>query len=257
MNVKKILVIEDDVSIQSTIFEFLQTEGYEVYLAMNGKQGIQIAQSVTPDIIICDIMMPEMDGYEVLNNLSSSNITAPIPFIFLSARSEKPEVRHGMDMGADDYLTKPFKLDDLLHAVQSRLKKSEMMKKNCPQQTEDNNTAKNKLGIDDHVMLSINDQPLFFPLAEIECITAEAEYTYVHSVSGQKMLVRKLLKEWESILPGNFFIRIHRSTIINIKSVNKIDKWFNHSLAVSLKHNNEKFVISRRYYSKLKNKMDF
>ncbi len=257
MNAKKILVIEDDVNIQSTIFEFLQAEGFEVFLAMNGRQGIQIAQTVLPSLIICDIMMPEMDGFEVLKNLSSSASTSSIPFIFLSARSENPDVRQGMNSGADDYLTKPFKLDDLLDAVQSRLRKKELSGSITNPCNDEKSQTKNKLTIDDHVMLYINDEPGFMPLADIMCITAEAEYSYVHNSAGQKFLVRKLLKEWESILPENFFLRIHRSTIINIKYINKIDRWFNHSLSVSLKNSKEKFVISRRYYSKLRNKMEF
>lgn len=257
MSSKKILVVEDDVNIQSTIFEFLQAEGYEVFLAMNGRQGIQLAQTVLPSLIICDIMMPEKDGFEVLKDLSSTPSTASIPFIFLSARTEKPEVRQGMDSGADDYLTKPFKLDDLLHAVQSRLRKKELRDQQLSPCNEEKSEVKGKLSIDDHVMLYINDQPGFVPLADIVCITSDAEYTHVHNIAGQKLLVRKLLKEWESILPENLFLRIHRSTIINIKYINKIDKWFNHSLSVSLKNSKEKFVISRRYYSKLRNKMEF
>ena len=95
--------------------------------APNGKIGIEIAKEKLPDIIVCDIMMPEVDGYGVLENLAAEEKTKHIPFIFLSAKTEHKEIRKGMDMGADDYLTKPFEEGDLISAIESRLAKSELL----------------------------------------------------------------------------------------------------------------------------------
>jgi CheY-like chemotaxis protein len=124
---KKILLIEDDNSLRENTEELLELAGYSVATASNGKIGIRAAMDILPDLVICDIMMPEIDGYGVLENLSSDDKTSHIPFIFLSAKTEHKEVRRGMDMGADDYLTKPFEEEDLLSAIESRLAKAELL----------------------------------------------------------------------------------------------------------------------------------
>ncbi|MDT0678678.1 response regulator [Autumnicola musiva] len=120
---KKILLIEDDVTVRENTAELLELSEYEVQTASNGSHGIQRAGEIHPDIIICDIMMPETDGYGVLEALSKNPETANIPFIFLSAKTEHKDIRRGMDLGADDYLTKPFEEEDLLSAIESRLAK--------------------------------------------------------------------------------------------------------------------------------------
>jgi CRP-like cAMP-binding protein/CheY-like chemotaxis protein len=127
---KSILVIEDNEEVRENLEEILELAGYEVNQAANGKLGVQQAIASPPDLIICDIMMPELDGFGVLNILSKRPATADIPFIFLTAKSEKTDFRRGMDLGADDYLTKPFYKDELLKVVETRLKKSERLKKN-------------------------------------------------------------------------------------------------------------------------------
>jgi diguanylate cyclase (GGDEF)-like protein len=119
----QILVIEDDANVRTLILKLLQAEGFEVINASDGRAGVQLAQVYEPDLIICDIMMPECDGYEVLNQLRQNPETANIPFIFLSAKSERVDLRQGMELGADDYLTKPFKRAELLGAVAARLSK--------------------------------------------------------------------------------------------------------------------------------------
>jgi len=122
----KILVIEDDFNLRKNICEILSVEEYEVECAENGISGLHKAQNVLPDLIISDIMMPEMNGFEVLDNLMKDPETASIPFLFLTAKAEPENVRKGMKTGADDYLIKPFNIDDLLAAIQVRLKKKEI-----------------------------------------------------------------------------------------------------------------------------------
>lgn len=127
MNKKyKILVIEDDTVLSSNICQLLDSEGYEVEYAENGKIGIEKAKSIHPDLILSDIMMPEADGYQVLEELMKSPETAIIPFIFLTAKNDIGSFRKGMSLGAEDYLFKPFSLDSLLQAIEVRLKKKEM-----------------------------------------------------------------------------------------------------------------------------------
>lgn len=125
----KILLIEDNPDMRENTAEILSLSGYDVSTAANGKEGVEMAKSMTPDIIICDIMMPVLDGYGVLHVLSKEPETSKIPFIFLTAKAEKADYRKGMIMGADDYLTKPFDDVELLDALEARLKKSELMKK--------------------------------------------------------------------------------------------------------------------------------
>ncbi|MGO3183564.1 MAG: response regulator [Aequorivita sp.] len=124
---KTIFLIEDDTALRENTAELLELSGYKVLTAPNGKIGIEKATREIPDIIICDIMMPEIDGYGVLEAMASNDKTKHIPFIFLSAKTEHKEIRKGMDMGADDYLTKPFDEQELLSAVESRLAKASIL----------------------------------------------------------------------------------------------------------------------------------
>ena len=124
---KKILLIEDNNEIRENTSEILELDGYEVITAENGKIGVELASNSKPDLIICDIMMPVLDGYGVLHLLTKNPETADIPFIFLTAKAERTDFRKGMDMGADDYITKPFDDVELLNAVESRLRKVEVL----------------------------------------------------------------------------------------------------------------------------------
>lgn len=119
----RILAIEDERHILENIIETLEIEGFEVEGASGGREGVEVAHQYQPDLILCDIMMPEFDGYSVLMTLRSDPTTATIPFVFLTALVARHAMRHGMELGADDYLTKPFTPDELLGAVRSRLEK--------------------------------------------------------------------------------------------------------------------------------------
>jgi len=120
---KKALIIEDNDDIREGTAEILDLAGYETYTAKNGRIGVDLAIKHLPDIILCDIMMPELDGYGVLYLLQKNPQTASIPFIFMTAKAERADMRKGMEMGADDYLTKPFDDVELFNAIESRLKK--------------------------------------------------------------------------------------------------------------------------------------
>ncbi|MBN8564732.1 response regulator [Leptolyngbya boryana CZ1] len=122
---KTILVIEDETQIRDNIAEILELAEFDVITAADGHIGLELAKSHRPDLIICDVMMPELDGFGVLENLRQSPYTATIPLIFLTARVERSDQRQGMNLGADDYLTKPFEPDELLTTIESRLKRQE------------------------------------------------------------------------------------------------------------------------------------
>ncbi|OOQ58734.1 response regulator [Mucilaginibacter pedocola] len=120
---KQVLIIEDNDDIRENVVEILELADFKVLQAANGKIGVDLALKNKPDIILCDIMMPDLDGYGVLYMLNKNPETATIPFIFLTAKAERVDLRKGMDMGADDYLTKPFDDIELLNAIETRLKK--------------------------------------------------------------------------------------------------------------------------------------
>jgi len=126
---KTILVIDDNHDLRENTAEILELAGYRTLTAENGKRGIDIATREIPSLIICDIMMPELDGYGVLHLLRKNTGTQNIPFIFLTAKTDRSDFRKGMDMGADDYVTKPFDDIELLNAVEVRLKKAEVLNK--------------------------------------------------------------------------------------------------------------------------------
>jgi DNA-binding response OmpR family regulator len=129
---KKILVIEDNNDIRENTAEILELAGYDVLTAENGRRGVDIATKEKPNVIICDIMMPELDGYGVLHLLRKNSETENVPFIFLTAKTERSDFRKGMEMGADDYITKPFDDSELLNAVEVRLKKSQILEQKYP-----------------------------------------------------------------------------------------------------------------------------
>lgn len=123
---KSILVIEDQPIMRQKTITILKMEGFEVLEARNGKEGIGLAHEELPDLILCDIMMPECDGYCVLQAVRLNRATATTPFIFLSAKGEKPDVRAGMNLGADDYLIKPTPRTDLLEAIEARFERQRL-----------------------------------------------------------------------------------------------------------------------------------
>ena len=152
---KKILLIEDDVVLRENTAELLELSNYDVIAASNGKIGVELAKTSLPNIIICDIMMPELDGYGVLEALAKNKKTKHIPFIFLSAKTERKDVRKGMDLGADDYITKPFEEDELISAIESRLAKAAILKDRSDDSQEHAATNEDELR-------TLNDLKIFF-----------------------------------------------------------------------------------------------
>lgn len=125
---RKVLLIEDDSVLRENTAELLVLSGYEVITASDGKKGVKKAKECLPNVIVCDIMMPELDGYGVLRALTQDTSTRHIPFLFLSAKTEREDIRKGMNLGADDYLTKPFEELELIKAIESRLARASILR---------------------------------------------------------------------------------------------------------------------------------
>lgn len=151
---KTILLIEDDTALRENTAELLELSDFRVLTAPNGRIGINKVNEHFPDLIVCDILMPEVDGYGVLESVSKNPKTSHIPFIFLSAKTEHREVRKGMNLGADDYISKPFEEEELMSAIQSRLAKAEIVSNVLPIKTNEKNG--------DSILRNLNELKSFF-----------------------------------------------------------------------------------------------
>ncbi len=251
----KILIIEDDASLIYNISSLLEEEGYQVVQANNGFIGIEKARNEKPDLIICDIMMPGLDGYQVKEELNKNNSTFDIPLLFLSARTDLIDFRKGMQLGADDYMFKPYIAANLLEVIELRIKKKNRIVAKLIEQNTTKGNNKNQLDNNDSIILKLGNKSNFVKISAIKFIQATSQYSNIYLSNGKCILVRKSLNYWESVLPTCTFNRIHRSTIININYLTKIERTLNNTHNVYLEGNSEPFILSRRYSAKFKNKL--
>lgn len=242
---KKIVVIEDDSSIRCNIVDILQSFNYEAIPASNGEDGIKIITEINPHCILCDIMMPGLNGYEVKNILSRTNNLAEIPFIFLSAKSDIADIRFGMNIGADDYISKPFSVNDLINAISSRIERLSVFRNIVPKNVS-NGVQSQK------IILKDKGNNKIINISDITVIQANKDYSYVHCSDGNKILSSKSLKEWESILNSDNFIRVHRSTIINSNCIKKVEKYYNRSYIAYLNNYDSAIIITQKFIIQLK-----
>lgn len=206
----KILVIEDHRDIRENISEILELDDYEVVQAENGKQGVELALSENPDLILCDIMMPELDGYGVLHILSKKASTMNIPFVFLSAKADKIDVRKGMTLGADDYITKPFDDTELLDVIDIRIKKANSFKNEYKSDAEGlKNFISDANSLDDLLEINRSQNLVHYKKKEDIFHSGEIPHQLYFVVSGkvktQKMSIdgKELITEIYS--EGDFF----------------------------------------------------
>jgi DNA-binding LytR/AlgR family response regulator len=245
----KILLIEDDLLLLSNIKEILEEEGFLIKTESDGENGIKTAHNWLPNLIICDISIPNKNGYEVLDAIQSYDKTKKTPFIFLTAKVEKEDVRRGMQLGADDYIFKPFDLDDLIKSINLRLEKSNLREL---KQSKDEENLNKIFEIDDKILVKTGNKMQFYSLKDLKYLRAESPYVHLKFVNGKHSLERKTLEEWEAKLPLKYFMRIHRSTIINTEFITKMERLSNTSYLIRLKDEDETFVISKRFSSKMK-----
>lgn len=245
---KKILVVEDDEIISDNLKNLLELQNYDVKVAENGKEGIDKAYIFKPDLVICDIMMPDITGFEVIDILSRENEFKQIPFLFLTALTDTTNYRKGMNLGADDYIFKPYDTENLLLVVKNRLQKFEFIKSFAVQQ----NSEKNKNTESEKIIIKLGNKSYPLSYNEIIYLMAERQYSNVYTTGKRKFVIKKSLKNWEIVLPTNLFIRIHRSYIININQISKIEKSNLNQYSVLLNNFNNPIQVSRRYYKNLK-----
>jgi len=202
---KTILLIEDNLEMRENTAEIMELANYTVITAVNGKDGVSKAKENVPDLIICDIMMPEMDGYGVLYILSKDPATCAIPFVFLTAKAEKSELRKGMNLGADDYVTKPFEEMELLNVIESRLERNELFKVGYEQNLQGlTNFIGKARGLDELSKLSEDRKVRIYKKKEV--IFYEGDYAgAIYFVSSGKVRTYKInedAKEYSVDLHG-------------------------------------------------------
>ncbi|MDF5720539.1 MAG: EAL domain-containing response regulator [Rhizonema sp. PD37] len=185
----KILVIEDEKLVRENIMDLLEAESFETITAADGRTGLELAASEAPDLILCDLILPEIDGYAVLRALREQSITAIIPFIFLSARASRADFRQGMDLGADDYITKPFTRAELLSAIACRLTKQASLRKYLA-----SNPGAKKLGSE----MQIIEMTLRRTLERKEFQQFQVYYQPQLDISSGKIIAVESLFRWQS-----------------------------------------------------------
>lgn len=239
-----ILLIEDNKDVRENTAEILELAGYKVSMAADGKKGVEQVNKEKPDLIICDIMMPVLDGYEVLHLISKNEVTANIPFIFLTAKAERSDLRKGMEMGADDYITKPFDKIELLNAVESRLKKIDSLKNEYKKDIEGitafiGNVAGKDVNIREpldffsgqkqefqkRLIVRFGEQIKVIEIDNIMYFFVENKITYLFTKTKLQYPVEHNLDELEKIIDPKIFFRINRQFIVNINSIEKMTNY--------------------------------
>ena len=233
---KTILILEDDVNVRMPVVDLLESEGFNVLAAGDGEAGLEMALNEEPDLIVSDVMMPKMDGYEVFKRLQADPITAVIPFIFLTAKTDPSDVREGLGIGADDYLTKPFQPEDLIRSIQTRLAKYERISE-AALSAESNSDF-------DYIYIKDGESCWFVEYDKIRLLESDDNYIRV-CFEDEKPLISRSLNYLEDRLPKKYFFRANRKQIINLKWIRNIQPWFSGGLLVTLR-DGTKVQMSRR-----------
>lgn len=252
---KRILIIEEDNQNTKNIEGLLSDSGYKTYLAENSFDGFEIAKRYFPDLILCSIHTKGNNGSNIIFDLMKFEQTSTIPIICLTENTNVKELRKLMNIGADDFIDKPFKNDDLLLSVKMRLKKHEAVKNKYQHFSADRFEEEEKEPeFDDHILVKIGNRLNFIKFSEIICVTALKEYSKINLENGKKIVVRKSLRRWIDVLPSDVFLQIHRATIINMNFIEEAKKINERSYQVKMKYMNESFILSKRFANKVRKK---
>lgn len=229
MNAKSILIIEDESALRETLSDLLSINGFNISVAENGKEGYQKILKVNPDLVICDVNMPGMNGFEVLSTVNSLMNKEIIPaFLFVTARTQLEDIKQGMKLGADDYITKPFESTDLLETIRMRLKKRDQLlnytgnsktaleKTSSTHETTPVSTSSTTVN---KIALPTADGLRYLDFSKIIKCQADRAYCIFYLKGEGKLIVSKPMKEYEDILNENGFLRVHKSYIVNMNFV--------------------------------------
>lgn len=236
MNVLRAVIVDDERLARNklrsmlAIYPQIQVAGE----ADSVKTALELIESIRPDVVFLDIQMPGETGFDLIERVESD-----FKVIFITAFDE--HAIRAFEVNALDYLLKPVNPARLARAIERLFAVSA-----------EQEAARRALEYDDHLFLTIDRRSRFLKVSAIKCILAEGPYSRVVTSTGEQSLVLRSLKQWEERLPEKHFLRIHRSTIINIERVERIEKWFNYSYQVFVEGETEPFVMSRRYAARLR-----
>lgn len=212
-----VLIVEDEAGIRESLAEIFKLSGYEVSTANNGKEGYASILRHRPDLVICDVDMPEWDGFELLTTISQQLKEEVVPpFLFLTAKVEPQDLRKGMSLGADDYIFKPFDYTDVLKSARFRLDQRQKLMRNGEALSPTSEPL-----LFDKLALPCEEGLILISFDEIIKCQADRAYCSFHLNNGRSILVSKPMKEFEKLLLNHKFIKIHKSTIVNIKYAKK------------------------------------
>jgi DNA-binding LytR/AlgR family response regulator len=262
----KILYIEESETARKEILEKLRGAGFSASGAANGHDGLIKIEEIDFDLILSAVLLPDMNGLNILQGYKIRFGSFPPPFIFISTLKDRKSIRRGMEAGADDYLTKPVNWQELLTTINLQLaKRKEILFKGDNELVELKGAIDNlsKIAVekekqttynyDDSIFFSTSDKSQFIFLKDIVYIESNGDYSRIFMNNNKSWLIKNSIKSWNSILPSNHFIQIRRSIIINVNSIESMDKWFNYTHKIILKGTVEPFIMSQRYSRKLKN----
>ncbi|NEU70127.1 response regulator transcription factor [Spirosoma agri] len=235
----KLLLIEDEDNLRENIAELLSINGYHVMSALDGQQGLAQAALEPPDLIICDILMPNQNGYEVLEIVRSTPALTNTPFIFLTAKSDRLDLRHGMNLGADDYLTKPVASVDLIKAIESRLRYKKQWIP--PEKPSTSYLTTLKVYNDRGSMTLRAEECLYF-------FTKERRYYVIHPQRTYQL--NKSLEDLTAQLDPQQFFRVNRKEIIHRKTIQHFAYWQDgkYCLFLQLGNQTREVILSKARY---------
>lgn len=264
---KKILLIEDNVDLAENISALLEKDRYVVKSTFNGEDALSTFIEFKPDIILCDILLPGINGYSVLKRLKKmEGVVLPI-FIFITAKNQRNELRQGMVLGADDYITKPFTHEELLLAIMTQVEKRTSTMKKIGAFSEMKISANGKAnaissnkssikqeisGYNEYIFLKSKKEAGFHLINKIIVIKSLKDYTNIYLKGDKSIMLHRTLLEWEKKLPMDKFLRIHKQTLINRGYIENIEQTTSNRFLVTLANYPKKLEVSQRYSRKLK-----
>ena len=244
---KKIILIQSNHDHDSDFQEVLENAGYVTYIIAGEFDGLKIAERYPADAIVC-----ELDDFEkelkLIKELNQNAVTEYIPLLLITSTGQLPHIRAAMELGADDVLIKPINTNSLIRSLNTRLRKVDILREKLTDNIISTESAfSEKQKRTDHILVKIGKKLKIVEFSSIVCITALKEYSKLITEDGSKIVVRKSIRNWVETLPGKYFLRIHRATIINMTFLDKIEKSGNRGYCVYLKNITVAFPMSQRY----------
>ena len=283
MNKQRILIIDDDRQLNAMLESGLSQHGYETASVTDGMKGLAAAAANPPDLVICDLDMPVMNGLEVIAGLRRQEDFHDTPVVFLSACGDRQQVRQSMNLGGDDFLSKPAALGEVLAAVAARLRlRAQKRKKDLHrfQKTAEifsgifNDLAELPAAVmetlaiagrpaavaaladananpSSAILAKNNGRKVLLRLSEVKVIQAQSEYSVAYWGKDQHMMLRKPLKQWQTELPAHLFVRVHRNTLINLKYLEALETAPDGQLNVQIRGFKRPILVSQRAKARL------